>query len=135
MAQLQINHPTNYIHSDLTGIIIRAFYKVYNTLGYGFLEKVYERSLILELSNYKLNIKSQYPIAVHYLGSVVGNYYSDLVVEDLVIVEIKAVETINPYHESQLVNYLKATDKEVGLLLNFGTTPVFKRKVLLNENK
>ena len=89
----------------------------------------------MELSNYKLNIKSQYPIAVHYLGSVVGNYYSDLVVEDLVIVEIKAVETINPQHESQLVNYLKATDKEVGLLLNFGTTPTFKRKVLLNENK
>ena len=89
----------------------------------------------MELSNYKLSIMSQYPIAVHYLGSVVGNYYSDLVVEDLVIVEIKAVETINPQHESQLVNYLKATDKEVGLLLNFGTTPTFKRKVLLNENK
>ncbi len=135
MTQLQLNHSNNFLHSELTGIIIKAFYKVYNTLGYGFLEKVYERALVIELSHYGLNIRSQYPIEVHYYGTIIGNYFSDLVVEDLVIIEIKAAENINPKHEYQLINYLKATDKEVGLVLNFGTTPSFKRKVFLNENK
>ncbi len=119
----------NYKHSELTDVIIEAFYKVYNTLGYGFLERVYENALYHELQEVGLEVKKQEPIQVHYEGVEVGNYFADMVVEDLVIVELKAAESLNYQHELQLVNYLKATDKEVGLLLNFGKKPQIKRKV------
>jgi GxxExxY protein len=135
MPQLFPHRPDNFKHSELTEIIIKAFYKVYNTLGYGFLEKVYERALECELSSYSLQIQRQQPINVFYYGIIVGKYFSDLIVEDVVIIEIKAAESLSHKHECQLINYLKATDKEVGLLLNFGSVPTFKRKVFLNENK
>ena len=123
----------NYKHSDITEKIIKAFYKVYNTLGYGFLEKVYENSLFIELVAIGLFVKKQEQIKVYYEGKEVGEYYADLIVEGCVIVELKAAETLCEEHEFQLVNYLKATEIEVGLLLNFGKKPEFKRKVFSNQ--
>ncbi len=126
---------TKILHSDLTEKIIEAFYKVYNILGYGFLEKVYENSLRIELTRMGFKVESQKNIKVHYLNYDVGDYYADLIVNDTIILELKAAEAICEEHEAQLINYLKATDKEVGLLFNFGKHPEFKRKVFMNQNK
>ncbi len=123
----------NYKHSDITERIIKAFYKVYNTLGNGFLEKVYENALFIELELIGFNVKKQEPIKVHYEGQEVGVYFADLVVEGIVIVELKATESICEEHEFQLINYLKATEIEVGLLINFGKKPEVKRKVYSNN--
>jgi GxxExxY protein len=125
----------NYKHSDITGIIIKAFYNVYNQLGYGFLEKVYENSLLIELRKSELECVAQHPIEVFYDNSKVGFYIADIIVNNCVIVEIKATEAICEEHEAQLTNYLKATDVEVGLLLNFGKKAEFKRKVFSTEYK
>lgn len=121
--------PAEYPHSELTQKIISAFFKVYNTLGYGFLEKVYENAMVVELRSMGLDVKVQHPITVLYDGVPVGSYYADLFVEDQVIVELKAAEEICEEHEFQLVNYLKATNKEIGLLLNIGIRPRIKRKI------
>jgi len=118
--------------NSITAKIIKAFYNVYNGLGYGFLEKVYENGMILELVKLGLHGSRQVPIKVYYLGQEIGLYYADIVVNNLVIVEIKAVENLCPEHEAQLLNYLQATDKEYGLLLNFGKVPQIKRKVWSN---
>jgi len=123
------------LQKDLTNKIIESFYQVYNTLGYGFLEKVYENSLVLELNKKGLKVESQKNIKVYYDGFEVGDYYADLLVEDLVIVELKAAENICEAHEAQLINYLKATDVEVGLILNFGKKPEFRRKIYTKEYK
>ncbi len=123
------------LHKELTEKIISAFYKVYNVLGYGFLERVYENALFVELRKQGLNVSRQQRIEVFYEGENVGEYFSDLLVEELVIIELKAAAAMAGEHEHQLLNYLKATDKEVGLLLNFGKKPEFKRKVLQNINK
>ncbi len=123
------------LHGELTDRIIKAFYKVYNTLGHGFLEKVYENSLALELRRLGLRVEQQQPIDVFYEGEMVGEYFADLIVEDIVILELKAAEAIHEAHEAQLVNYLRATEIEVGLLLNFGPKPQFKRKIFMNDNK
>lgn len=120
---------------ELTEKIIKAFYKVYNTLGYGFLEKVYENALLLELKTMNISAVSQSPIRVFYQEKVVGEYYADIMVENKVILEIKATKGIDAKHEAQLLNYLKATDIEVGLLLNFGLEPGIKRKVFNNNRK
>ena len=120
---------------ELTEKIIRAFYNVYNRLGYGFLEKVYENSMIIELKKVNLSVKSQFPIKVFYNDEIVGEYFADLLVEDKVIVEIKATKVLLDEHEAQLLNYLKATDIEVGLLLNFGIKPEIRRKVFDNALK
>lgn len=125
----------NYLHSDLTGQIIGCFYKVYNQLGYGFLEKVYENALVIELRAAGLFCQPQKPIDVYYNDTKVGYYIADLVVEHSVIVEIKAAESLCKDHEAQLVNYLKATNIEVGILLNFGKKAEFKRKVFNKEYK
>lgn len=122
-------------HSDITGEIIRAFYQVYNSLGFGFLEKVYENSLAIELRETGLTVVQQKPISVHYRGAIVGEYFADLLVEEVVLVELKAASKIIEAHEAQLVNYLRATNIEVGLLLNFGEKPDHKRKIFTNENK
>lgn len=119
----------NYIHSETTGLILKAFFNVYNELGYGFLEKVYERAMVLELKNLDLDVEEQKKITVFYKEEKVGDYFADLIVNNQVIIELKAVERIAPEHEVQLVNYLKATNIEVGLLLNFGAKPQYKRKV------
>lgn len=111
---------------------MNAYYTVYNSLGFGFLEKVYEQAMMIELSAKGLQCACQHPITVHYQGIEVGAYYADIIVEGLVILELKAVSELRIEHEVQLVNYLKATDIEVGLLLNFGIKPQIKRRMFTN---
>lgn len=125
----------DYLDSDLTKVVIKAFYNVYNKLGYGFLEKVYEKSMMIELRKLGLEAVTQEKIAVYYENEKVGDYFADIVVENKIIVELKAAEGLAEEHEAQLVNYLKATKMEVGLLLNFGKTPQVKRKVFTNDLK
>lgn len=100
------------LYSDLTGKIIEAFYKVYNTLGYGFLEKVYENVIRIELTRMNLKVESQKNIKVHYSGYQVGDYFADLIVNGVVIIELKAADSLCEEHEAQLINYLKATNIE-----------------------
>lgn len=124
------------LHQEITDIIIKCFYKVYNELGFGFLEKVYENALLIELRLHELSASEQIPIEVFYKENSVGNYFADIVVENKVIIELKAGEGgLIEEHELQLINYLKATDKEVGLLLSFGKKPEFKRKIFTNDMK
>jgi GxxExxY protein len=123
-------------HADVTDKILHAFFKkVYPKLGYGFLEKVYENALALELCRVGLKVEQQAKIEVHYDGVVLGEYYADLLVDSVVIVELKAIQRLGPEEEAQLLNYLRATPYEVGLLLNFGPRPDFRRKVFDNANK
>jgi GxxExxY protein len=123
------------LHKEITDLIIKAFYKVYNILGYGFLEKVYRNAMFLELSNYGLRVQKEASVNVLYEGSLVGNYFADLVINDIVIIETKTATCIVEDHERQILNYLKGTDKEVGMLLNFGPRPSFKRKIFENNRK
>ena len=122
-------------HKELTEEIIKIFYKIYNTLGYGFLEKVYENAMMVEFRKRKITSAPQSPIKVVYEDEVVGEYFADILVADNVIVEIKAAKHLTNDHEAQLLNYLKATNKEVGLLLNFGPKPEIRRKVFDNSRK
>jgi len=123
------------LHKELTDKIIACFYKVYTNLGYGFLEKVYENAMLVELNKNDLKAISQYPVKVNYDGVSVGEYYADIIVEDKVIIELKASANLVPENILQLQNYLKATDIEVGLLLNFGKRPEIRRKTFLNHYK
>lgn len=125
----------NYLHSDITEKIIKAYYIVYNKLGYGFFEKIYERALIIELQNEGFNCLQQKPIKVYYDSLEIGFYIADIVVDDKIIIEVKAAEVLCDAHEAQLTNYLKATNIQVGLLLNFGKNPSFKRKVFSSQFK
>ena len=118
-----------YKHAELTSAIIGTFYDVYNELGYGFLEKVYENALDYELKKRGCRVHQQAPAEVFYDGLLVRKYYADLLVEDAVIVELKAAEGIAEEHEAQLINYLKASDLMIGLLMNFGPKPQVRRKV------
>jgi GxxExxY protein len=122
------------LHKEITDQIIKSFYKVYNKLGYGFLEKVYERSLIIELRKLGLECKSQEPMRVFYEEKEVGFYLADILVEDLIVIELKAAVAICEEHEFQLINYLRASEKEIGILLNVGKTPQFKRKIFSKQN-
>lgn len=123
------------IHEETTNGIISAFYHVYNELGFGFLEKVYQNALYVELMSRGFSVQPQKQIDVFFKGIKVGEYYSDMVVDDIVILELKAKESLAPEHEAQLLNYLKVTEIEVGLLLNFGLNPQFKRKIFTNDRK
>ena len=125
----------NLLHKDTTDIILKSFYKVYNNLGYGFLEKVYENALLYELRNQGLDCEKQKPIKVYYEQIQVGEYYADIIVNECIILELKASESIAEEHEFQLINYLKATEIEIGLLLNFGKNTEFKRKIFTNNKK
>lgn len=116
------------MHSEITEQIIKAYYHVYNHLGYGFLEKV-ENALAIELRKRGLTVRQRKPIKIYYEGQEVGKYFADLLVNGCVIVEVKAAETLVAKHHAQLLNYLKATEIDVGLLVNFGPKPEFKRKV------
>lgn len=118
-----------YKHSDLTEAIINAFYLVHKTLGYGFLEKVYRNALAHELRKRGYEVETETPVKVYYDGVVVGDYFADILVNQSVILELKSVSIIIEEHEAQLINYLKATDIEVGLVLNFGTKAQVKRKI------
>lgn len=124
-----------YKHSDLTEKIIGAFFAVYSALGYGFLENVYVKALMIELRKRGLNVQDELPIHVYYDGQLVGEYFADIVVNELIILEVKAAKALVTEHEAQLLNYLKATPYEVGLLLNFGPKPETKRRSFDNNRK
>ena len=119
----------------MTEKVIEAFFNVYNTLGYGFAEKVYQNALVIELVALGLAVESQKQITVRYSGRIVGEFWADVVVNGVVIVELKAAQRLLDEHEAQLLNYLKATLIEVGLLLNFGPRAELKRKVYDNDRK
>jgi GxxExxY protein len=123
------------LHKELTDKIIKMFYDVYNELGYGFLEKAYQNAVFLELKDRGHQVEAQKKISVFYKGRIVGDYYADIMVDGLVILELKAHECILPEHEGQLINYLRATEIEVGLLLNFGPKPEMRRKAFDNSRK
>ncbi len=123
------------LHQELSGRIINCFFTVYNTLGYGFLEKVYENAMMIELRKNGIKAQKQKPIRVFYERESVGIYFADIIVENLIILELKAHEYVAAESELQLINYLKATDKEVGLLFNFGKKPEFRRKIFTNDLK
>ena len=123
------------LHKDLTEKIINCYYKVYNTLGYGFLEKVYENAFAFELRKAGFDVKCQQPINVYYETELVGEYFADIVVNKIIILELKAASKLQEENELQLLNYLKATKIELGFLFNFGKNPEFTRKIFLNKNK
>ena len=118
-----------YIYSDITEKIIKCFYNVYDELGPGFLESVYEKALLIELTEIGLRYESQKAIKVKYKGQNIGNFIADIIVEDKIIIEIKAIEKLIPKHEAQIINYLKATGIKLGLLVNFGSELEFKRRI------
>jgi GxxExxY protein len=125
----------DYKHKELTEKIIKIFYRVYNRLGYGFLEKVYENAMMIEFRKEGIPAVSQFAIRVFYEDETIGEYYADIFVDNKVIVEVKAARRLAKENEAQLLNYLKATDIEVGLLLNFGPKPELKRKAFDNLRK
>ena len=125
----------NYLHSDLTKKIIRAIYDVFDELGFGFLESVYEKTLEKILVEQGHKVSRQFAIPVFFRGNQVGDFRADLIVDNLVILELKAIENLHSIHETQLINYLKATEIEVGLLINFGEKLQFKRKIFTNDRK
>ncbi len=122
-------------HEALTEQIIKVFYQVYNELGHGFLERVYQNSFYLALKQAGLEVEAHKKIKVWFRGVEVGEYFADLVVNKLIIIELKAAEALVDEHEFQLINYLCGTEMEVGLLFNFGKKPSFKRKVYDNSFK
>ena len=124
-----------YLYSDITSEVLNAFYEVYNELGTGFLEKVYQNALFNELTQRGIPCQKEHPISVYYKGACVGDYYADILIDNKIILELKAVKNILPEHLAQLTNYLRATDAEVGLLLNFGVEPQHKRIVFTNDRK
>jgi GxxExxY protein len=118
------------VYHEVTETIIGCAYRVYNKMGFGFVESVYEKCLLIELRNAGLNTESQKPITVYYESEIVGEFLADIIVNDAIILELKSVRRIIKAHEVQLVNYLVATRKPVGLILNFGEKKVeIKRKV------
>lgn len=123
------------LHKDITDKIIKTYFDVYNQLGYGFLEKVYQNAMYLELRSRGLSVEAQKKISVYYKNIEVGEYFADLIVNDLVIIELKAAEKLTSAFEAQLINYLRGTNIEVGLLQNFGEKPEFRRKVFMNKRK
>jgi GxxExxY protein len=122
-------------HEELTRTIIGVFFDVYNELGHGFLESVYRRSLAIALAEAGLRVETEVAIPVWFRGRQVGEFWADLVVEGVIILELKAARALDPAHEAQLLHYLRATEIEVGLLLNFGAKPDFKRLAFDNARK
>lgn len=120
---------------EITDSILKAYYAVYNQLGYKFLEKVYQNAMYFELKSKGLKVEAQKQIKVYFKNQLVGEYFADLLIEDKVIVELKACELLMNAHIAQIMNYLKATEIEVGLVLNFGEEPEFKRIVYTNNKK
>jgi GxxExxY protein len=122
-------------HGEITQKVIRVFYEVYNELGYGFLESVYEKSLRIALTAAGLKAVTQIEIPVSFRGQNVGDFSADMLVEDCVLLELKSAKALDSSHAAQLLNYLRATEIEVGLLLNFGLKPEFKRLIFDNPRK
>jgi GxxExxY protein len=125
----------NYKHSELTETIIGVFYDVYNELGFGFLESVYRKALRMALMEKGLRVESELPITVFFRGEKVGDFRADLIVNGVVLLELKTVEKIIRAHEAQLLNYLRSTTLELGLILNFGPQPQIRKLVLDNSRK
>jgi len=123
------------LHKGITEAILKVFYEVYNELGSGFLEKVYQNAMYFELKDKGFKVEAQKQIKVYFKKQLVGEYFADLLIEDKVIVELKAIEMLMDVHMAQIINYLKATEIEVGLLLNFGEEPEFKRVIYTNDRK
>jgi GxxExxY protein len=126
---------TNFLHKSLSDSILKVYYEVYNELGYGFLEKVYQNAMYFELKSQGYKVEAQKQIKVYYKSQIVGEYYADLIIDDLITLELKACECLMDEHQAQLLNYPKATKVEIGMLLNFGTTPEFKRLIYTNDRK
>lgn len=126
---------SNLLHGTITDSILKTYYDVYNHLGYGFLEKVYQNAMYFDLKSLGYKVEAQKPIKVYFKQQLVGEYSADLLVEDKVIVELKACELLMNAHVAQIMNYLKATEIEVGLVLNFGEEPEFKRIIYTNDKK
>ena len=126
---------TDLKHGLITDRILKVFYEVYNELGHGFLESVYHRSLVLALKSVGLNVSSRVSIPVWFRGTRVGRFEADILVEGCVLLELKAARMLDSSHRAQLLNYLRATEIEVGLLLNFGEKPEFKRVIFDNLKK
>ena len=122
-------------HAELTEKIIGIFYDVYNELGYGFLESIYEESLVIALREAGLLVQSQVPVPVWFRQHRVGDFKADVLVENSVMLELKSARVLESSHEAQLLHYLKSTDVEIGLLLNFGVRPQFRRLLFDNERK
>lgn len=122
-------------HSELTDVILKVFFEVYNEQGYGYLESVYEKAMAIALQQEGLMVRRQVPITVHFRGHVVGEFIADLLVDDRVLLELKAARALDSAHEAQTLNYLRATPIEVALLLNFGPKPEFRRFVFENSRK
>lgn len=120
---------------ELSHRIIGWFYDVYNELGSGFLERVYQRALTNVLASRGISVQREVPLDVHFRGATIGEYRADLIVENTIIVECKAGDHLAPQHSAQLLNYLKATSRPLGILLNFGAKPTFKRVVLTNTRR
>jgi len=126
---------SNLLYKEITDSILKAYYDVYNQLGYGFLEKIYQNAMYFELKSLGYKVEAQKPIKVYFKNQLIGEYYADLLIEDKVIVELKACELLMNVHVAQIMNYLKATEIEVGLLLNFGEDAEFKRMIYTNDRK
>jgi len=125
----------NLLHRNLSDSILKIYFEVYNELGYGFLEKVYQNAMYFELKSQGYKVEAQKQIKVYYKSQLVGDYFADLLIEDSIILELKAGACLMDEHKAQLLNYLKATKVEIGFLLNFGTTPEFKRSIYTNDRK
>lgn len=126
---------SKYKHSELTDLIIGTFYDVYNELGFGFLESVYRKALRIALLEKGLAVEEEVEVTVWFRGKNVGNFKSDLLVNRSILIELKTAENLSPAHEAQVLNYLRATSLELGLLLNFGPKPQVRRLLLDNERK
>jgi len=122
-------------HVELTERIIHVFYRVYNELGYGLLESVYEEAMVIVLLESSMKVMRQVPVPVWFHGRQIGDFRADLLVDEIVLLELKAVKQLDPAHAQQTLNYLRATDIEIALLLNFGFKPEIKRLVFDNERK
>src|SRR5262249_55558084 len=132
---MKVLRPEELKHYDLTEKVIGVFYSVYNELGYGFLESVYEEAMAICLSDTGLKVERQVALPVWFRGYKIGDFRADILVENAVLLELKCARVFEPVHEAQLLNYLRATSIEVGLLLNFGPSPQFRRLVFANERK
>jgi GxxExxY protein len=126
---------SSLLHKKITEDILKVYFEVYNQLGYGFLEKVHQNAMYFELRSLGYKVEAQKPIKVYLKNQLIGEYFADLLIDDKVIIELKACELLMNVHIAQLMNYLKATKMEVGLLLNFGEKAEFKRIIYTNDRK
>jgi GxxExxY protein len=135
MSDARITETWNGKHDALTHAIIKVFYAVYNELGYGFMESVYKECMRLALTEAGFHVETEVPVPVHFRQHLVGVFKADLIVNNLVLIELKVCEALHKDHDAQTLHYLRATNIEVALLMNFGPSPRFRRFAMDNENK